>query len=71
LSRQGPPPKYPKLNPMKPVHSAHVSADPGFNKSATPESIAKLLLVRIYLASDMSMEINSAVLPIDHAWRTT
>ena len=52
---------------MKSVHSAHGSDDPGYSKPATPESIANLLT---FLSSDMSMEINGAIIPIDHAWST-
>ena len=52
---------------MKPVHSAHVSDDPGFSKPATPESIANL---PVFLSSDMSMEVSGAVISIEHAWST-
>jgi enoyl-[acyl-carrier-protein] reductase (NADH) len=52
---------------MKPVHSVHASDDAGFSEPAMLESIANLLL---FLASDMSMEISGAIIPIDHAWST-
>ncbi|KAJ5747639.1 uncharacterized protein N7511_009335 [Penicillium nucicola] len=53
------------LSSMKPVHNAHMA--PGKGPWIKAEEIAATI---IFLASDSSLRINGAVVPIDNAWST-
>lgn len=52
------------IETMKHIHAAHM---PGGQPYILPEEVARLIL---FLASDGSMQVNGAVIPIDNAWST-
>jgi len=51
---------------MKPIHDVHLDLDHGVSKPE-PEVVASMM---IYLASDASVAVNGAIIPVDYAWST-